>query len=368
MKEKTFYLIKIFIVSIAVFLLCQSQILYPIDKMVSDRLYQTATPTDSRIKIIAIDERTIQEYGDINNWNRDIYANLVEVLNQQEDTKPAVIAFDIIYTSEGQKEADLRFAEACKASGNVITAVNAVTKDKLILQQDNTLYLNEMYVDHVEYPYDDLKQNTTYGFANTTQDKDGYIRCALWDLNHNGETIDSLAVHIYKTYCNITGQEMKQPKLFAGNIFGFTFSGKSGAYEVISLCDVLNHKINAQVFADTIVLVGAYAPGMQDSYNVAIQKGAQMYGVEIHANIVEALLEEKTNVPMSEYFYFGIIILIGVVFYIISGKIKIIPATILMIGILVLNIVGGKVLYQNGISMGIIRIVAGIIFILPDMI
>ena len=90
---------------------------------------------------------------------------------------------------------------------------------------------------------------------------------------------------------------------YDGNKFGFTYSGKSGAYEVLSLVDVMEGKIAPQAFANSIVFVGAYAPGMQDAYNVAIQKGAQMYGVEIHANIVEAILEGKTNLPISNAFF-----------------------------------------------------------------
>ncbi len=356
MKEKLYFVLKAVIVAVLAFVLCYSQILYSVDKLFADALYQTETPTDMRIKIIAIDERTMEKYGDMKNWTRDIPAQLVEMLNAQEETAPAVIAFDIMYISDGEASADARFAEACAAGGNVITAVNAVTKDKLTLQENDTLLLDEMYVEMVEYPYTALKEVTEYGFANTSQDKDGYIRYALWDMNYEGERIPSFAGKIYEKYCDITGVMPKQPTLISGNAYGFTFSGKSGSYEVISLCDVLDGRIDARVFTDTIVLVGAYAPGMQDSYNVAVQKGAQMYGVEIHANILEALLEGKTYVPADVILFALAVTLVAVAFFVISQKLKLIPTTAIMMLLVIGNVVCGKVLYGKGIAMSIIEL------------
>ena len=356
MKEKLYFVLKTAVVAVVAFVLCYSQILYSVDKLFADALYQTETTTDMRIKIIAIDERTRQEYGDIKNWTRDIPAQLVEWLNAQEETAPAVIAFDIMYISEGDAVADARFAEACAEGGNVVTAVNNVTRDKLTLQSNGTLLLDEMHVEMVEYPYAALKEVTEFGFANTTQDKDGYIRYALWDMNYEGERIPSFAGKIYEKYCGITGSTVQRPELISGNVFGFTFSGKSGSYEVISLCDVLDGKIDTRLFAGAIVMVGAYAPGMQDSYNVAIQKGSQMYGVEIHANILEALLEGKTYVPADAVLFALLVTFVAVVFFVISQKMKLIPTTIIMAAVIVADLICGKVLYGKGIAMSIIEL------------
>ena len=363
MKEEIYFGLKTVVVAVLAFVLCHSQILYSVDKIFADKLYQTQTPTDMRIKIIAIDERTIQAYGDISTWKRDVPAQLVELLNAQEETAPAVIAFDIMYISENDVKADTRFAETCADGGNVVTVVNTVTKDKLTLQSNGTLLLDEMYVEMVEYPYEALKAVTEYGFANTTQDKDGYIRYALWDMNYGEENIRSFAGKIYEKYCDNMGVKVKQPELFSDNVFGFTFSGKSGAYEVISLCDVLDGKIDVRLFADSIVMVGAYAPGMQDSYNVAIQKGAQMYGVEIHANILEALLEGKTYVPLDNTLYTLLVMVVAVVFFVISQKAKLLPTTIVMVVLIVANVVCGKTLYGNGIAMSIVELPVLIILI-----
>ena len=134
------------------------------------------------------------------------------------------------------------------------------------------------------------------------------------------------------------------------------FPEKSGAYETLSLCDVLDGKIDSRIFRDTIVLVGAYAPGMQDSYNVAVQKGTQMYGVEIHANIVEALLEGKTYTPISVLGSAIVTALIAALFMLFSKKIKLIPLTVVTIGAVIVNIIIGKWLYENGTAVSIVEI------------
>lgn len=355
--------IKVIIVSFVAFIVCYSQIFYSFDKIIADRIYQVPSVTNKSIKIIAIDERTMQIYGNVSEWSREIPAKLVEVLNKDEENAPAVISFDIMYISEKDEQGDVAFAKACEEAGNVITAVNVVTKDKVSRQEDGTLMIDTLNADFVEYPYNGLKEVTEYGFANNTQDRDGYIRYGLWQTQYQGEKILSLAAKIYEKYCHSRGIEVRVPEMISEVAFGFTFSGKSGAYEVLSLCDVLDGKIDARVFKDAIVMVGAYAPGMQDSYNVAVQRGAQMYGVEIHANIVEALLEGKTYTPVSVTGYAVTAAVIAALFFLISGKLKIIPVTVIMAGMLLMNVLTGKILYGRGVAINIAEISIMIILI-----
>lgn len=356
MKEKAGLILKMVAAAILSFILCYSQVLYSFDKIAADKIYQTPSATDNRIKIITIDERTIQAYGNVSEWSREIPAQLVEMLSQDKENAPAVIGFDIMYISDGDEAGDLRFAEACKQAGNVITAVNVVTRDKLTLQEDGSLALDNLHIELIEYPYESLKEVTEYAFANTTQDKDGYIRYALWNMENGNENLLSLSAKVYERYCLEQGIEVKQPELIAGGAFGFTFSGKSGAYETLSLCDVLDGKIDPRIFRDTIVMVGAYAPGMQDSYNVAVQKGTQMYGVEIHANIVEALLEGKTYTPVSILGSALITALIAAFFMLLSKKVKLVPLTVVTVAVVIVNIIIGKWLYVNGTAVSIVEI------------
>ena len=125
-------------------------------------------------------------------------------------------------------------------------------------------------------------------------------------------------------------------------------------YEDISMSDVLQGNIDPRVFKDCIVLVGAYAPGMMDSYNVAIEKGSQMYGVEVHANIIEALLEGKFSQPASSVLTGLIFACIAVLFYLLIRKKNIIISVISLIVVIAGEIGAGVLLRNNGWTISLI--------------
>lgn len=352
-KENLRKIIASIVVIILTFILSVSGILYSFDKVVADKWYQKPTKTNPQIKIIAIDEKTLQAYGDMKTWDRTLPADLVELLYAEDKYAPSVTIFDIMYISDVEETSDLRFAESCKKAGSVITAVNTVY-ETAVTKQGDVLIVDESNIGMVEYPFTALKEAASYGYANTIQDKDGYIRNATTEVEYQGEIIPSLAMKAYKMYCESQRIEPVMPKTYGGNKFGFTYSGKSGAYEILSMVDVLEGKIAPQAFAGSIVFVGAYAPGMQDAYNVAIQKGSQMYGVEIHANILEALMEGKTNEPVSNVIY-GLVVAIAVaLFAVVCIKSKVAVSAVVMVLAIGANFAAGLVLYNNGKVMNLI--------------
>lgn len=343
------------VVALFVWIVCCTQVLYSLDKILSDKIYQMHAISEQNIKIIAIDERTIQNYGDLKTWNREIWAQLVERLNENE-IDPAVIALDIMFISEGEKESDTHFAEVCAEGGNVVTAMNIVYGDEVSKSVDDKLVVDAQHMELAEYPYAALKEVTSYGFANTLQDIDGYIRYAKTGVTYEGEQIDSFSTAVYRKYCEAMGMELILPETMDDGVFSFAYSGKSGTYETISLCDVLDGYVDTRVFANSIVMVGAYAPGMQDAYHVPVQKGAQMYGVEIQANILEAILDGKTQVSLNLMIYSILIALFVVSFYLISDRAKIMTTSLVMVGMIAADILGGWLLYQHGMVMSLIEL------------
>ncbi len=279
------------------FALCYFDPFYAVDKILADPLFQHSGSTDPSIKIIKIDEKSMDKLGTYNTWNRDYPAQLIEKLSENPDAKPAVIAMDILYISDMDEEGDARLAKACEAAGNVVVGANLVYDKTAEKDENGDYYVDEMHIRMIEKPYDALNAVTECGFANTTQDKDGYIRQALAYADTDEGYLYSFSYMVYQNYMKYLRQAAVTPKLYSNHRFDFTFSGKSGDYETVSMCDVLDGTVDPRAFAGSIVMVGAYAPGMQDAYNVSVQRGTQMYGVEIHANIVEALMEGKTQVP-----------------------------------------------------------------------
>ncbi|MDO4565586.1 MAG: adenylate/guanylate cyclase domain-containing protein [Clostridia bacterium] len=336
------------------FLLCYSNLLYGLDKLVADPLYQRESVVNNSIKIIAIDERTIEAYGDPKTWTREIPARLTALLSG--DYAPAVLAFDIMYVGSVESEWDSAFANAAAEADNVVTAVNVVRNTALRQQSDGSYIAEDNRVELVEYPYEALREVSRYGFANAIFDRDGYIRHAQWAISYEAETIFSFPAAIYNLYCERTGREAVEPKVFDDGVFAFSYSGKSGAYEVVSLCDVLEGRVDSKAFAGAIVLVGAYAPGMQDSYSVPIQKDSQMYGVEIQANILEALLEEKTATHMDLLWYSIIVALVTFACYLVISRVKLPAAILLCVAGIALALFAGRFLYTRGVIIPVIEL------------
>ena len=62
-------------------------------------------------------------------------------------------------------------------------------------------------------------------------------------------------------------------------------------YEMLSFVDVMNSK-NPLPLKGSIVLVGPFVTAMQDEYPTPISS-VKMFGIEIHANMIQTLLESK---------------------------------------------------------------------------
>ena len=348
------YDIGIAVVMLLTFLCCMFQPMYAADRALTDQMWLQPEGTNAKIKIIKIDEKTLSELGQYNTWTREIPARLVEILSQDPENAPAVISFDILYINEMDKEGDERFAEACRQAGNVITATNLVYQATTKQDANGDYYVDPLHITMMEESYPALREVTGDAFANTVQDEDGYIRQAIAWANVGSEKIYSLAYATYAAYMEKMGEDCYQPKVYANHEFEFDYSGRSGEYENVSLCDVLNGTIDPRVFKDCIVFVGAYAPGMQDSFHVAVQRKTQMYGVEIHANIVDALLKEKTAVPVNKWLLAVLMALVAGLCSRFIWKSKIWAAGILTAVITVAEFAVGTLLYRNGYVMPLI--------------
>ena len=120
---------------LAVCIMCLTVLLapfYTLDAMLCDGLYTKMDGVKRDIRIIAVDEETITEYGDFTTWSREKSADLVELLCADEETSPAVIGFDFFFTGEKEPQADTRLAEACSRACPVVFASNVVYRGTTI--------------------------------------------------------------------------------------------------------------------------------------------------------------------------------------------------------------------------------------------
>ena len=317
---------------------------------ISDRLYQRENVTNKKIYIIGIDDKTLEQYGPVNTWSREIPAKLVSVLNGAPGGGPAVIAFDVIYSEKVDEQADEDFAAVCGEAANVAAAMSFSFKEQPEQDETGKVYYDPYHVDHVIEPYESLKKEVISGFANTYVDSDGYVRQAMAYLDHEGERIYSLSYCAYALYQEAMGETAVMPDTYGRNHrFYFSYSGRPGAYSVISMADVLDGSVDPVLFKDSIVLVGAYAVGMQDSYMPAIAHGSQMYGVEIHANIIEALLEGRTQLPAAPMPYAAVCAVLCGLFYVCAGRLKLRYSAILCGALCMGGLFTSEAAYRNGL-------------------
>ncbi|MCM1185576.1 MAG: adenylate/guanylate cyclase domain-containing protein [Lachnoclostridium sp.] len=262
--------------------------------LLTDSLLISEKPVDNRIKIIGIDEATLQEYGPFSGWSRQQAADLLNAFDP--DCPPAVIAFDINYFGNHptDPEGDNALVEAVKNYDHVVMASYLQYGEKLEQQPDGGWHMNTMYLSQVEKPYEELNAVCENGFTNTVQDADNYVRRALLSADWEGETTYSFAYAAYRSYMEWAGLEAQIPKTDNQGIYGFDYTAEPGMYEVYSYADVVSGKYDARIFQDSIVLVGAYASGMMDQYMVPIAHGTVMNGVEGQANHINALLDGRT--------------------------------------------------------------------------
>ncbi|WP_320971547.1 adenylate/guanylate cyclase domain-containing protein [Enterocloster bolteae] len=270
-----------------------SGLFYEMDNRLSDALYQERRGTDARIAIVGIDQRSLEELGPFVTWDRRILAQTVSYLNQG-DIRPAVIGLDVLLAGETGTEGDLLLAEAAGTGENVVTAAAGTFGSSLVTAEDGTFYLDDFTVKSFDEPYKALRDVTAQGHINAMYDKDGILRHQLLELGlPDGRVFPSFALTIARKY--IQQEEGREAGLPPADSRGFWYLNYSGLPEdysdFISIVDLLEENIPPEYFADRIVLIGPYAAGLGDQYITSADRGEPMYGVEIQANAIHALLE-----------------------------------------------------------------------------
>lgn len=65
---------------------------FGLDEMLCDLMYSQMNGAGDDIKIITIDEETLSEYGPLSEWSREKSAELIDILYEDKDVSPAVLA------------------------------------------------------------------------------------------------------------------------------------------------------------------------------------------------------------------------------------------------------------------------------------
>lgn len=307
-----------------------------IENMAEDAIYQNPEVIPSDIKIIAIDEETLTKLGAYSDWNRTYFADVIQILNENPDKAPKVIGIDVVFSGTNNSKEDAELVEACKAGGNVVLASSLVFDSYLHKDSDGT-YHNVQYVSGEGKPYDELAAVVDYGFTNAIYDKDGFVRRTYTQIHSKYEGVTT----VYESFAYCIASKVGDIKDYDMEV-EVALVGMPGEFEIISMADVLDGTVSGDYFDDCIVLIGAYEEGMMDSYRVPIDYSSQMYGVELQANYIYGLLNDRIIYNVDEFIQFIIAVVIVLLFglYALNARIRnvIIALFVVVIGYILMAI------------------------------
>jgi adenylate cyclase len=260
-----------------------------------------AAPVTSRIVIVAIDDRSLEQLGTWHSWPRRYYAQVLRYLHA---AGARAIGVDLLFAEPSPDDNEL--AAAMAAAGAVVQPVIGRAGAGQRLSASGLISYPVLLA-----PQQDLAAASQLGHANVLPDIDGTVRRVPLVLEIQGRPYPAFSLAL-------AGMYLRRSQLFdappnpasgllraAGRVIPVdehyrmlvhyagppSHAAGAGTYALVSFADVLRGRADPQHFRDKIVLIGlAGATGFADDYWVPTSQGAKMAGVEIHANAIATLV------------------------------------------------------------------------------
>ena len=339
------------------------------------------------VTIVDIDEKSLAKIGQFP-WRRDIYSKILDNLNQHN---PSVIAFDIVFSEEDkqnpkdlllqlQKESDefldvkvtntnQVFIDSLKRSKVVLPVIgepndnfienNSEPKLRLIVKGDdpkNFIYRYKNKIISLENLNSAAKG---IGSISLLPNIDGIIRNVPILYNIDNKIWPSLALEAVRVATgqkNLLVQSDKNGIQLIKTRKNIIPSDQNGVINIkykkfdkknyISAVDIVNNDFDQKRIENKIILIGSSAQALFDI--VKISNGKTVPGVEIHAHIIDNILNNENIVKnLITQITENIIFLILIIFLIfIPTKIKPKFSIIFFIGSILLTNILSIVAYQ----------------------
>ena len=271
-----------------------------LENYAEDYLYQSLDGITEDIKIIAIDDETLEVLGPYSEWNRMYFADLITLLNADAVNRPRLIGIDVIFSGTNDSAADAALAEAVSDAQNVVLASSLESDEELLKEED--VYYTRTYISNEYKPYAALAEAAEYGYTNVINDLDGVVRKAYTRIPPDHI---SFAYLIASKIADVPEYSTREEVIY---------SVKPGEVEAIPMVRVLDGSVPASHFAGAVVLIGAYAGGMLDSYKVPCDYSLEMYGVEMQANYIAAFIHGRIVRELPNAVTFVLVLLLVAVF------------------------------------------------------
>jgi len=257
-------------------------------------------PQDQRIAIVGIDERDIQSLGQPILAD-EVYAKLIEKLKARQ---PRVIGLDIFRDIPIEPGHD-QLVKVFESTPNLVGI------EKVVGETER----------EVVAPPPTLKAKGQVGANDLIVDADNKVRRGLISVDKpTGETVYSFSLHLALRYLETAGI---QPEMIPGsqnwklgeavfrrfqpNDGGYVradaggyqilvnYRGGAKHFEIVSLKDVLNHRLPPDWGRDRIILIGVVGDSFPDFFTTPYSSGLfsgvkPMAGVEVHANLTSQII------------------------------------------------------------------------------
>jgi adenylate cyclase len=277
-----------------------------------------------QVAIAAIDEQSLAELGRWP-WSRVTLSTLVDRLDQ---AGARVIAFDAFFPEPESPQADERLARAVGAGRSVVLSTVFLFEPELVRHlrperlEEARASIEAQAITDVRHrgtatdfpmpaPYGALanvpalQRSAAYaGHINVFPDaEDGTLRRVPLVVRYAGRYYPSFDVQaaqalrggqpliLHTAAYGITGIEIGG-RLVATDEYGqalVRYRGPEQTFTTISAADILGGRVDPARLRDRIVLIGATAKGLGDIR--VTPYGAAYPGVEVHANVIQDLLE-----------------------------------------------------------------------------
>lgn len=257
-------------------------------------LSTSSKPTSEDVIIVAIDDYSLSQLGRWP-WPRSMHADLINRLNK---TQPRAIGFDVIFSEPEAAQADStpsgdqKLAAALLQNGHTVLPVSMMNAGLGLT---------------VNLPLSELAQAAhALGHINLKHDSDGVVRSAFLHEGQGGVWWPHFSAALLATgnaaqYADMLRKSKQQDHVPGidnwqrADQIHIPFTGSVGHVQSIPYVSVLRGEVPDEFFTGKYVLVGATALGMADSYPTPVSgEAGAMPGIEIHAQILDSLLNEKS--------------------------------------------------------------------------
>lgn len=280
-----------------------------IQSRLSDMLFVPREPS-ANIVIAAIDDDTLAQYGRWGEWPRNLHAQAIENL---DNAKAMAIGYDVLFASETANDSVL--AQAMADAGNVVIVVAG--------EGQISSPTHEITFQNVIHPTAALENaSAATGHVSVLIGEGGIVReIPLVIMSAEGDTYPALMLSLLHTHFK---QDLPSQFTVDDGVMHLldrdipvddtksmriNYAGPPGTYTMISYADIIEGTFDPELVKFKMVLVGMTATGEPDSW-VTPMSPEKMYGVEIHANAMDTILNQLYLTEMSKVGTFLIMLLL----------------------------------------------------------